>query len=227
MTPNAETANECNEFPYNQSEYRSNRTMLTLDLLDGTSTFNEIFAGSVKSKLTSCRSRVDAAIQRATNCLGPDLPNEFELKSKLDAATNALPEPVTLRNLMTQPQPAWPAGVLQAFTDLYNAGFYIQAQMIPDSAKSSIADFFSPGGSDFLGIVGALTMREYFENPRSSYTSEVLELLFVARRLGVLLCHQEATLLDKNGRCWSGSNCVSTNQEYVCNGDSGSSDLCL
>ena len=129
---------------------------------------------------------------------------------------------------MEVPRAAWPAMVEEKTNALLQLGVYINFHLVPDKDKDAIALFFSPEGDDFLGKEGHLSLRDYFELPRSAYSEEALDLLYKGRRLGVLICHPDSFTADssKEGRCWNGIDCQDTSNNLVCTGDSGSSDMC-
>lgn len=219
-------AEDCNEYPYALAVYRSPRTVLTLDLLGPDTTYRSLFTDPLKDVLQSCRNRVTAALERANACLSGSLPGEAELYSAIDGLSGTLTGSLTMQELMESPSDTWPTGVRENTEALYTAGLYINFHFIPAAAKSHIVDYFSESGDAFLNHLGELSLKDYFTRPRSTYSQTELELLFKGRRLGVLICHESASVTSTKNSCWNGTSCQSTSQTSVCTGDTASSDPC-
>lgn len=218
----------CSSYPYSLSIYRSDRTILTLDLLGPTIAFSSLFGSSLKQILIACEKDVDAAMARAKECLD-SLPDAGTLKQALRDVYVLLNDQASLRWLIEQPKTLWPAGLSEGLDALYATGFYINCQMVPDSAKGAMTHYFADSGDGFLSKLGSLTLKDYFVRRRNTYTDAELALLAKGRRLGVLMCHETiaaASLDSGKRRCWNGFNCVQTPENRQCNGDTGSSDIC-
>lgn len=223
-------SNACTSYPYTLSSYPSlsePRTIITLDFISGDTTFRELFTRNIRASMQGARSRIDEVLTRAQSCLQGDLPSAGQLRIALDNLCDALPLQTSNRELMVSPQASWPKGLLERAWELFAAGFYLNFQMVPDSAKNDIAHFFSDSGDGFLTKAGNLTFKNYFELPRSAYSQADLDLLYRGRRLGVLMCHEEfASAENKPGYCWNGVTCVATTDSLICTGNTGSSDPC-
>lgn len=218
----------CNEYPYTLKAFRSNRTIVTLDLLGASATMSSVFTGGLKQRLMDIEKNVDAVLASAAKCLSGSLPDATDMKKSIQDVYALLNNQVTLQSLMEQTKSGWPAGLESAATTMFSTGLYINFHMIPDADKSAVANFFSSAGDAFLSTFGSLTFKDYFGRPRNTYTAAELALLARGRRLGVLLCHeaQASTMTEKERRCWNGTSCVATTELKYCNGNSGSSDSC-
>jgi hypothetical protein len=194
--------------------------------MGGNTTFNDIFAGSFRALLEKCMTRIDEVLARAATCLPDPLPSGSAIRNALSNVIGLLHPTITLRALNEMPQASWPIGLADRARQLYDSGFYVNFQMIPDVDKEIIAAFFAPDGDDFLAQVGSLSLENYFGLPRSSYSETTLNLLYRGRRLGVLICHEQFAATSAKGRCWNGSSCVDTTSSKVCSGDAASSDHC-
>ena len=228
VAENAGVVSSGKPYPYSREQYLSAGQMLTLDMLHGELTFEELYNRDYRSILRSRRRRAAGSIRRAYDHLGKTFPPVEKYWEATDAVCHCLGGPATLRGLMEQPKSSWPASLEEKLRALHDLDVNVFSHLIPDDAKEGIVHFFSENGDDFLGKVGSLTLQDYYELPRSAYSQAELDLLYKGRRLGVLICHPDSFASGNSlkGKCWTGSICKSTLFNLVCNGDTATSDSC-
>lgn len=234
-------AKPINQYPYNLD--KTPGTMLTLGIL-GDIKFLDLFTKDLKWLLRDCKPSVGTVSSKVEEATGAHLPASAEYHRGLDELAKALLPGTTIRFLLETNREFWGDGVLEASIELAKLEVAAHWLTVPHSIKPAIKQLFSEGphGSNFLGILGGMRLKEFFTANLDGYTEVEKELFKKARELGVVLCYPvtaaatEDLEIEKlglpgiiklfgNDKCWDGEKCKDK-LLLNCDGNVPSSDPC-
>lgn len=171
--------------------YPSNRigkNLRPLDQLLGYATegysLEALYFGDLKALLGVAADRLAAYEARE---LFPETP-AADLAAALAALESAVPPSLSMADLVRTPAAQWPSGVGAASERIFEMGFMLPWNHIPDSEKAAVVHLFDK--RKFSETLGRYTLRDLYAKAKSDCTPRERHVVQIGRAAGVLRRHE-------------------------------------